>query len=79
MLHTSRKQLSLSGNRISSTTTASRERKSRSMAQHQLNGLRVAILATNGFEEAELFEPREALEKAGAQTASSLPRRKIQG
>ena len=27
----------------------------------------VAILATNGFEESELFEPKNALEKAGAE------------
>lgn len=31
-----------------------------------LNNKRVAILATNGFEESELREPREALLKAGA-------------
>jgi len=44
------------------------------MAQHQLNGLRVAILATNGFEEAELLEPRAALEKAGAQISVIAPK-----
>lgn len=31
-----------------------------------LNKKTVAILATNGFEESELLEPRKALEKAGA-------------
>jgi len=31
-----------------------------------LNRKRVAILATNGFEESELREPKKALEKAGA-------------
>ena len=31
-----------------------------------LNNLRVAIIATNGFEESELVEPRKALEGAGA-------------
>ncbi|TYB79732.1 type 1 glutamine amidotransferase domain-containing protein [Bizionia myxarmorum] len=31
-----------------------------------LNKKRVAILATNGFEESELREPKKALEKAGA-------------
>ena len=31
-----------------------------------LNQKRVAILATNGFEESELTEPKKALEKAGA-------------
>jgi protease I len=34
----------------------------------------VAILATNGFEEAELIEPRKALEKAGAQTVLIAPK-----
>ena len=32
----------------------------------QLDGKQVAILATNGFEEVELTEPRKALENAGA-------------
>jgi protease I len=32
-----------------------------------LNRKRVAILATNGFEESELKSPKEALEKAGAE------------
>ena len=31
-----------------------------------LNGKRIAILATNGFEQAELEVPRERLKKAGA-------------
>ena len=38
------------------------------MAEKQLQGLRVAILATDLFEEAELIEPRKALQEAGAQT-----------
>ncbi len=33
----------------------------------KLNGKRVAILATDGFEQVELTEPRKALEQAGAQ------------
>lgn len=33
---------------------------------NDLNGIRVAIIATNGFEEVELTEPKKALEKAGA-------------
>jgi protease I len=32
----------------------------------ELNGMRVAILALDGFEEAELTEPKKALEQAGA-------------
>ncbi|MGI4860568.1 MAG: DJ-1/PfpI family protein, partial [Janthinobacterium lividum] len=33
---------------------------------NSLDGLRVAILATDGFEQAELLSPREALQLAGA-------------
>lgn len=33
-----------------------------------LRGLKVAILATDGFEQVELFSPREALDAAGATT-----------
>jgi protease I len=32
----------------------------------KLNGIKVAILATDGFEQSELFEPKKALEDAGA-------------
>ncbi|HLJ54018.1 MAG TPA: type 1 glutamine amidotransferase domain-containing protein [Chthonomonadaceae bacterium] len=34
----------------------------------RLAGKRIAILATDGFEQAELMEPRKALDEAGAQT-----------
>jgi len=46
----------------------------------QLANKRVAILATDGFEQAELVEPKYALEEAGATTevVSPMPR-KIQG
>lgn len=33
---------------------------------NKLDGVRVAILATDGFEQSELFEPRRALEEEGA-------------
>jgi len=33
-----------------------------------LKGIRVAILATDGFEQSELLEPRRALDQAGAST-----------
>src|ERR1700686_2235681 len=50
------------------------------MTDKQLNGLRVAILATDGFEEAELLEPRKALDDAGAKTTVIAPKSgKIQG
>lgn len=38
-----------------------------------LNGKTVAILATDGFEQVELFDPRKALEKAGAKTHLVAP------
>jgi len=38
------------------------------MTQPTLNGLRVAILATDGFEQSELLEPKRALEALGAET-----------
>jgi protease I len=34
-----------------------------------LNGVKVAILATDGFEQSELLDPRRALDQAGASTA----------
>jgi protease I len=40
----------------------------------KLDGLRVAILATDGFEQAELTEPRRALDAAGAFTAVVSPK-----
>ena len=33
----------------------------------ELDGVKVAILATDGFEQSELFEPKKALENAGAE------------
>lgn len=45
-----------------------------------LNNCRVAILATNGFEEAELIEPMNALKEAGAEVSVlSLESGEIQG
>ena len=40
---------------------------------NQLKGKRVAILATNGFEESELFSPRDALLAAGAEVEIVSP------
>jgi protease I len=39
----------------------------------KLNGKKIAILATDGFEQAELIEPRKALEEAGAETDVIAP------
>src|SRR5271166_4876872 len=44
------------------------------MPDQDLNGLKVAILATDGFEEVELTEPRRALDEAGADTAVVSPK-----
>jgi protease I len=39
----------------------------------ELKGLRVAVLATNGFEQSELLLPRKALDEAGASTRVVSP------
>lgn len=39
-----------------------------------LRGKKIAILATDGFEQAELTEPRKALEQAGAETEIIAPK-----
>jgi protease I len=44
------------------------------MTQGKLTGLRVAILATDGFEQSELIEPRKALKEAGATTEVVSPK-----
>lgn len=43
------------------------------MAEKKLEGYRVAIIATDLFEEAELMEPRKALQEAGAETKVIAP------
>jgi protease I len=48
--------------------------------EQQLSNMRVAILASDGFEESELIEPRKALDDAGAETkVISLNQGTIQG
>jgi protease I len=44
------------------------------MTDHNLNGLKVAILVTDGFEQVELTEPRKALDEAGADTRIVSPK-----
>jgi protease I len=39
-----------------------------------LNGIKVAILVTDGFEQVELVEPRKALDQAGAKTQIVSPK-----
>jgi protease I len=45
------------------------------MANRTLEGLKVAILVTDGFEQVELLEPRRALDQAGAETRVVSPKR----
>ena len=40
----------------------------------ELNGFRVAVLATDGFEDSELTEPVKALREAGAQVTILSPK-----
>jgi protease I len=44
------------------------------MASETLNGLKVAILVTDGFEQVEMTEPRQALDEAGAETRLVSPK-----
>jgi protease I len=44
------------------------------VANKMLEGMRVAILATDGVEDAELREPQKALEEAGAKTTLFAPK-----
>ena len=43
------------------------------MSSGKLNGVRIAILATDGFEQSELTEPRRLLDEAGAHTDVIAP------
>lgn len=50
------------------------------MPQQDLSGLKVAILATDGFEQVEMTEPRQALQDAGAKTVLvSMNKGQVQG
>lgn len=44
------------------------------MAEMRLNGMRVAILSTDGFEQSELIDPRKALEQVGARCMVIAPK-----
>src|SRR5579863_3230843 len=44
------------------------------MQGNTLNGIRVAILVTDDFEQAEMVEPKKALEQAGATTKIISPK-----
>lgn len=50
------------------------------MGEKRLDGLKVAILVTDGFEQVELVEPRKALDAAGATTQVVSPKdRQVKG
>jgi len=52
------------------------------MPNGNLKGKKVAILATDGFEQVELLEPRKALDEAGATTKVVSPankKKKVKG
>lgn len=44
------------------------------MAEKQLSGIKVAVLVTDGVEEAELVQPKKALEDAGAEVKVISPK-----
>jgi len=44
------------------------------MATKELDGIRIAILVTDGFEQVELEKPRKALDRAGATTEIVSPK-----
>src|SRR5438874_13387282 len=44
------------------------------MQKNTLDGMKVAILVTDGFEQVELTEPKKALEQAGATTKILSPK-----
>ena len=43
------------------------------MSKHPLDGMKVAIVVADGFEQAEMTEPRQALHAAGAETKLVSP------
>jgi protease I len=44
------------------------------MQERKLDGMRVAIIVNNDFEQVEMTEPRKALDQAGAQTTLIAPK-----
>ena len=49
------------------------------MATNRLDGMKVAILVEDRFEQVEMTEPRAALDKAGAQTVLVSPKPEVHG
>jgi protease I len=59
---------------VGAAVSASSARAGDGAGDGKLKGKRVAILVTDGFEQAELIEPRKALDDAGAKTTVVSPR-----
>jgi len=55
------------------TTSISSSSPSSSSSSSPLDGMKVAILVADGFEQVEMTEPRKALDAAGAQTSVVSP------
>lgn len=67
-------------NKIKKVIAKNSSKKHQEVVNGPLSGLHVAILATDGFEQSELFEPKSALEKAGAKVSIVSPKEgKIKG
>lgn len=58
---------------MNSSTTARSGKVTKTPDQKELDHFRVAILATDGFEQSELIEPKKALEEAGASVEVIAP------
>jgi protease I len=48
--------------------------KEEDLASQEIQGMKIAILATDGFEQVELTEPRKAFDQAGAKTSVVSPK-----
>jgi protease I len=64
---------SIGGNQLSRMRVVAEGNGGKYMASN-LNGKKIAILATDGFEQVELTEPRKALDQAGATTVVISPK-----
>jgi protease I len=60
--------------RKQSQSDKQQDQKQTEASEQSLKGKKVAILATDGFEQVELTEPRKALDAAGAQTSVVSPK-----
>jgi protease I len=59
---------------VSEALTRNSSFKGETNMQQQLDGKKIAILATDGFEQVEMTDPQQALQQAGAQTHLISPK-----